>query len=87
MADTLLEQFLSHECSSPARQLIERAINDASVPQPFFEFNRFEVTIDREERVAVLADVLDATEAGVQRVPLSDFVKAMEGHFTTNTPA
>lgn len=80
MPDTLLEQFLSSECTSHVRQLLESAINDMSVLQPFFEFNRFEITIDRENNIVVLADVLDASDAGVQRVPLSAFMKAMERH-------
>jgi hypothetical protein len=80
MAGTLLEQFLSYECAPHVRQLLENAINDLSMLQPFFEFNRFEITIDRENGIVILADVLDATDDGVQHVLLSEFTKAMERH-------
>lgn len=46
-------------------------------PRPHFEFNRFEVTIEREANIVVLEDVLDATEAGVQHVPLAEFTAAL----------
>ena len=75
---TLLAQFLSQECTVHVRQLLERAIDDASVPPPSFELNRFEITVDRDTGLVILADVLEATEVGVQHVPLEEFMKALE---------
>jgi hypothetical protein len=77
MTSSLLEQFLAQECTFYVRQLLEEATADASAPRPHFEFNRFEVTVERDDSVVLLEDVLDSTEADVQRVPLAEFVKAI----------
>lgn len=73
----LLEQFITQECTAYVHRLLEEAIADSATPRPHFEFNRFEITIEREESVVVLEDVLDATEAGVRRVPLAEFAAAL----------
>jgi hypothetical protein len=77
MAGNLLEEFLAEECTAYVRRLLEDAIADLSAHRPRFEFNRFEVTIERDTAMAVLEDVLDATEAGVQRLPLAEFREAL----------
>jgi hypothetical protein len=77
MSTSLLEQFLAHECTSYVRRLLEEAIADAAVPRPHFEFNRFEVTVERDDDAVLLEDVLDARGAGVERVPLAEFTKAL----------
>lgn len=77
MSGDLLEQFLAYECSDYVRRLLEDAIADASTLRPHFEFNRFEVTIERDRESVLLEDVLDASEAGVQRVPLAAFTTAL----------
>lgn len=74
----LLEQFLTQECTAHVRRLLEDAIADMASPRPRFEFNRFEVTVEREANVVVLEDVLDATDAGVRRVPLGQFTAALK---------
>jgi hypothetical protein len=63
----LLEQFLTQECTAHVRSLLEGAISDSVTPRPHFEFNRFEITIDRVANIVVLQDVLDATAAGVRQ--------------------
>lgn len=73
----LLEQFISQECTAYVRRLLEDAIADPATPCTRFEFNRFEITIDREGNIVVLEDVLDATEAGVRSVPLAEFTAAL----------
>jgi hypothetical protein len=73
----LLEQFITQECTAYVRRLLEDAIDDSATPRPHFEFNRFEITIDREANIVVLEDVLDATEAGVRHVPLAEFTDAL----------
>jgi hypothetical protein len=75
----LLEQFISQECTAYVRHLLEDAISDPATPRPHFEFNRFEITIEREANIVVLEDVLDATEEGVMHVPLAEFMVAL-GH-------
>ena len=83
MAETLFEQFLVEDCTASVRRLLQNAIDEPSLLQPFFEFNRFEVTIDRDNKIVVLEDVLDVTEAGVQRVPFDEFVKAIDDRSTS----
>jgi len=73
----LFERFLTQECTAHVRRLLEDAIADSATPRPHFEFNRFEITIERQANIVVLEDVLDATEAGVRRVPLSEFTDAL----------
>jgi len=73
----LLEQFITQECTPFVRRLLEVAIADATTPRPHFEFNRFEVTIEREANIVVLEDVLDASEGGVRHIPLTEFTVAL----------
>lgn len=73
----LLEEFITQECTTYVRRLIEGAIADSGTLRPHFEFNRFEVTIEREANIIVLEDVLDAAETGVQHVPLAEFTAAL----------
>ncbi|MBL8722765.1 MAG: hypothetical protein JNK49_01900 [Planctomycetes bacterium] len=73
----LLEQFISQECTEYVRRLIEDAIADSATQRPRFEFNRFEITIEREANIVVIEDVLDATEARVQHVLLAKFMAAL----------
>ena len=77
MTERVLEQFLTQECTPYVRRLLEEAIADSAAPRPHFEFNRFEVTIEREANVVVIEDVLDATGAGLQRVALAEFTRAL----------
>jgi hypothetical protein len=73
----LLEQFITQECTAYVRRLLEDAIGDVATRRSHFEFNRFEITIERDGNIVVLEDVLDATGAGVRRVPLSEFSSAL----------
>ncbi len=77
MTSTLLQQFLTEECTAHVRRLLEDALDARSPPFKRFEFNRFEVTIQREDGAVLLEDVLDPTEAGVVRIPLAEFVAAL----------
>ncbi len=73
----LLRQFITQECTAYVRRLLEDAIADSAAPRPHFEFNRFEITIEREGNIVVLEDVLDSTDAGVRYVPLAEFSAAL----------
>ncbi len=73
----LLEQFLTQECTAHVRRLLEDAIADSVTPRPHFEFNRFDITIERDANIVVLEDLLDATEAGVRHVPLAEFTASL----------
>jgi hypothetical protein len=73
----LLDQFLSQECTPHVQRLLGEAIADMTTSNSRFEFNRFEVTIERETGTVLLEDVLDASEAGTERVPLAAFTQAL----------
>lgn len=83
----LLEQFITQECTAYVRRLLEGAIPDSAAPRPHFEFNRFEITIERDANIVVLEDVLDATEAGVRHVPLAEFMAALKRCSALRPPA
>jgi hypothetical protein len=74
---TLLEQFLTEEVTDDVRALLLGAL---SAPQraPRFEFNRFEIAVQKDEGVVTISDVLDATDSGVQRVSVGEFRTVLE---------
>jgi hypothetical protein len=74
----LLEQLIAQECTAYLRRPLEDAIADSATPRPHLEFDHFEITIEREANIVVFEDVLDATEAGVRRVPLTEFADALK---------
>lgn len=77
MTTNLLDQFLAQECNPYVRGLLEEAILDKSTARSRFEFNRFEVTIERDTGEVVVEDILDDSKAGSQRVPLNAFASAL----------
>jgi len=81
MSATLLQMFLTEECTPYVRDLVCGALEagrSGSGPRSRrFEFNRFEISFDLDEGTAVIEDVLDATEAGVERVPIVEFSAAL----------
>lgn len=84
MNATLLDQFLAEECTSHVRDLVmgglEAGKSGVGPRRKRFEFNRFEVLFDLDEGEVVIEDVLDATEAGVQRIPIAVFSAALTEH-------
>jgi hypothetical protein len=78
---SLLEQFVEEECTPYVKQMISRALDaaetGASPALQHFEFNRFDLTIDAEEGMVTLQDVLDATAAGSQQISLHEFAVAI----------
>jgi hypothetical protein len=81
MNATLLDQFLAEECTPYVRDLVrgglEAGRSGAGPRRKRFEFNRFEVTFDLDEGDVLIEDVLDATEAGAQRIPITEFSAAL----------
>lgn len=73
----LLSQFLAQECTQHVRELLEGAVRDGALEEPSFELNRFSVRVLRGSNEVVLEDLLDSTEAGVQRLALDRFVAAV----------
>jgi hypothetical protein len=78
IAMTLLERFIVEECTTHVRALITNAIADPSSPGLHFEFNRFTLTARRDDGFVMLEDVLDATEAGAQRLTLDELTAALD---------
>lgn len=81
MNSTLLDQFLAQDCTPYVRNLVKTGLEAAMLgtgPRTIrFELNRFEIVFDLEEGGVLIEDVLDASEAGVQRVPVADFLAAL----------
>ena len=75
MTDSVLTRFLTQECDAHVRSLLEGALKAQSRPIHRFELNLFEVTLNHEENSVLIEDVLDASPAGAQVVPLEEFVK------------
>jgi len=75
---SLLNQFIKEECTPYVRGLICGAIarhkQGASSARAQFEFNRFNLTLDFEDRSATLEDELDTTPSGRLRLPLGQLV-------------
>jgi hypothetical protein len=78
MGATLLEEFLNEECTPYVRRLLEEALADATAHCRRFEFNRFEITVDRQKGVVLIEDVLDGSDTGLLQVPLSEFIAALD---------
>ena len=64
--------------SDYVRDLLRKSIEDRSLMAEKFEFNRFEVTIDRASGSVLLEDVLDASVSGAERIGIEDFALALE---------
>jgi hypothetical protein len=81
MKTKLFDQFLAEECTVSVRDLLRTALEEglsgAGPRMKRFEFNRFEVTLDIDGGYVLIEDVLDATDAGSQRISLADVSSAM----------
>jgi hypothetical protein len=81
MSTTLLEQFMTEECTPFVCELLRGAVQQRSsggIPEVRrFEFNRFEVIIDLGERTVLIQDVLDSTELGSCRTSMDEFTAAL----------
>ncbi len=85
MFPSLLEQFIVEECTPDVVRMVTVAIHDETLLRPHFEFNRFELTIDRETNTALLSDILGDTDEYVQRVPLNELEAAIAAHIAAPT--
>jgi len=82
MTATLLDQFIGEECTPYVRTLLVATLSDATQRVKRFEFNRFEICIDRDKGVVLVEDVLDATSTGALAVPIAEFAAALKGRAT-----
>jgi hypothetical protein len=78
---SLLEQFLTEECTPYVCRLLLDALQDARAGlaprRKRLEFNRFEILFDLDEGDVTIEDVLEATNLGVQRVSVTEFSRAL----------
>jgi hypothetical protein len=76
---TLVDQFLREECTPHVRGLVCQAIKgtDSQQHRARFEFNRFNLSLDLDSRMAVLEDVTDATSAGSVEISFADLVAVL----------
>lgn len=79
---TLLERFPATECTPYVRDLVLTALEagrSATGPRrKRFELDLFELTFDLDEGEVVIEDLLNASEAGAQRVRIEEFSGALE---------
>lgn len=77
MSMTLLVEFLSDECTEFERNLLREALDarrdGRALSKYQFEFNRFDITINVDEGIVLLQDILDTTKAGCQQILLEEF--------------
>lgn len=73
---TLLEQFLSEECTPHVRKLICDAGSTTQIRHQF-EFNRFDVILDLGAQAATISDDLDSSATGTVVMPLKEFLVAV----------
>lgn len=82
MRETLLSQFIREECTPRVRSILLDALSASMTgtapTRRHFEFNRFEVTLDAKDDIALIEDVLDASDAGMERVQLSELISALQ---------
>jgi hypothetical protein len=77
MANRLLAEFLKEEGSDYVRELLRKAFKDRDAMYRKFEFNRFEVTIDRAAGSVLLEDVLDSGDGGAERIQIAELASAL----------
>lgn len=80
MSNSLLAEFLEYEMDSTVRQRLKDAMAD---PEPRkalreFAFNRFNVTLDFERKMAVVDDELDPSPEGSVELALEQFAQLLE---------
>jgi hypothetical protein len=80
---SLLQQFLTYECTPHVRELLTRAMAEPSASPWRFEFNRFEVSLQADGQSVLIVDVLDLSEAGEQRVTTGQFLQDLSGRRAT----
>lgn len=73
----LLEQFLAQDCTPDVRQLLEDAISNAVLRFPHFEFNRFDIVVDRSSNTVRIEDDLDPSPEGKQTIRLDEFLASL----------
>lgn len=72
----VVDEFFATEVDDPMRQLLMNAVHRSTPGEERFEFNLFDVRIDRDSGVVVVEDVLDAARS--EEVELAEFRRRLE---------
>jgi hypothetical protein len=75
--NVLLKEFIMLECNAHTVDLVNSAIADSGTRYHCFNFNIFDVTIDVENELVFLENILDPTPSGEEHIRLSDFITAI----------
>jgi hypothetical protein len=78
--NALLLRFIREECAPYVRAVLLQGVSDLSAPSSVrkYEFNRFELTLDRDSQSVLLEDILDSTEEGQLRFSFAELVAALQ---------
>ena len=77
--ELILEQFLAEEAVPYVRKLIFDAVNEHQTRpneiQKQFEFNRFELTLNFENKTVLIEDILQPSPNGEVRLGLDELLR------------
>lgn len=77
--ELILEQFLAEEAVPYVRKLIVDAVSEHQAKpnelQKRFEFNRFELTLDFENKSVLIEDILQTGQNGEIHLALDEFLR------------
>lgn len=73
---SVVDEFIATEVDEPTRRLLMDAVRRATPGKERFEFNLFDVRIDRDSGVVAVEDVLDAGRS--EEVELAEFRRRLE---------
>ena len=77
MTQRPIDRFLALECTNEIRQWLESAIADNLLKWKQFNFNLYDVTIDKAKDQVLLEDVLDDSDETVQKLSIREFSEAL----------
>ncbi|WP_163034738.1 hypothetical protein [Pseudomonas viridiflava] len=79
---TLIGRFVAQELDDSVRSILKNAFDERicskSVLLREFEFNCFDVSLDFENGIVTLQDVLSAGESNFLDIPIRDFISACD---------
>ncbi|MBJ7291580.1 hypothetical protein [Williamsia sp.] len=73
---SVVDEFIETEVDEPTTHLLVNAVHRATPGEERFEFNLFDVRINRDSGVVVVEDVLDAARS--EEVELAEFRRRLE---------
>ena len=77
MTQRPIDRFMSLECTSEIRRWLESASADNQLRWKQFNFNLFDVTIDKAKDEVLLEDVVLESDETVQKLSIREFSDAL----------